>query len=310
MQNKSKILIWLAAVMAVLLIGVVVWSILRSNDYKGQVESANAQNAELKLENEQLQLENEFSAVDAEFQTYEGHAQRIGNDTIAAKYNAAKAKIEQLLQELNNEKGKNKKKVAELQGQINDLRGQIATLKALLRNYIAQVDTLSKENAGLKAEVSEVRQNNAQLSQRVASETQRADALNERMTLAEKLNVTGVGLQALNKKGKNEKNVTKAKQLLVTFTIPQNNSTPVGNKTFYLRLVNPEGQLLGNSGSFSMDGGNVTCTARKNVEYQGDEVAGIHIYWDVNTTLTPGDYTVELFTDGYRLCSKHFNLKK
>ena len=46
------------------------------------------------------------------------------------------------------------------------------------------------------------------------------------MTLAEKLNVTGVTLTALNKKGRKEKNVTKARQLMVTFTIPQNNSTP------------------------------------------------------------------------------------
>ena len=130
------------------------------------------------------------------------------------------------------------------------------------------------------------------------------------MTLAEKLNVTGVSLTPLKKNGKTEKNVTKAKQLMVRFTIPQNNSTPVGDKTIYLRLVNPEGQLLGGAGSFAFEGGSVACTARKTVEYAGDELSGVTIYWDVNTTLTPGDYTVELFTDGYRLTSRRFTLKK
>ena len=130
------------------------------------------------------------------------------------------------------------------------------------------------------------------------------------MTLAEKLNVTGVSLVALKKNGKVEKNVTKAKQLQVTFTIPQNNSTPVGEKTIYLRITNPEGALLGAGGSFPFEGGSVQCTARKTIEYAGEEIPGIHIYWDVNTTLTPGDYTVELFADNYRLASRRFTLRK
>ena len=130
------------------------------------------------------------------------------------------------------------------------------------------------------------------------------------MTLAEKLNVTGVTLTPLKGNGKNEKNITKAKQLKVTFTIPQNNSTPVGSKTIFLRIVNPEGSLLGNAGSFPFEGGSVPCTAKKTIEYEGQEMAGVTIYWDVNTTLNPGDYTVELFADNYRLASRHFTLKK
>ena len=82
------------------------------------------------------------------------------------------------------------------------------------------------------------------------------------MTLAEKLNVTGISLTPLNKRGKNEKNVTKAKQLMVTFTIPQNNSTPVGPKTIYLRLTGPEGTLLGASGTFSFEGQNIQSITR------------------------------------------------
>ncbi len=155
-----------------------------------------------------------------------------------------------------------------------------------------------------------MRERNQQLSTRVANETKRNEALSERMTLAEKLNVTGVTLTPLKKNGKTEKNVTKARQLDVSFTIPQNNSTPVGEKVIYLRIVSPEGSLLGNGGSFSFEGGNVQCTAKKIIEYAGEEIPGIHIYWDVNTTLTPGEYIVELFADNFRLTSRRFTLRK
>lgn len=294
---------WVIAVLAVLLLGAIVFSVFQVTSLKHQVNVAQAENEQLQLTNEQLSLSNEFEAINSEFRQYENQAVQMANDTILAKYTAAKNKVEQLIKELNSEKTKNAKR-------IKDLESQIATLRGLLRNYIAQVDSLTKENAGLRAENQEIKSRNKALNSQVAEISGKNKTLTERMTLAEKLNVTGLTLTPLKKNGKQEKNVTKAKQLKVTFTIPQNNSTPVGAKTIYLRIVNPEGQLLGNAGSFSLEGGNVPCSAKKTIEYTGDEMSGVTIYWDVNTTLTPGDYLVELFADNFRIASRHFTLKK
>ena len=255
------------------------------------------------LTNEQLQLANEYQALNVEFQQYENQSQLLANDSLVTKYAAAKSKVEKLLQELNSEKKKSAQHIKKLQDEIG-------TLKNILRHYVAQIDSLGKENAGLRAENAEIKQRNQQLSNRVATESKRNEILSERMTLAEKLNVTGVTLNALKKNGKIEKNVTKAKQLEVTFTIPQNNSTPVGEKTIYLRITNPEGALLGAGGTFNFEGASLQCTARKTIEYAGEEIGGLRIYWDVNTTLTPGDYTVELFADNFRLISRRFTLRK
>ena len=284
MKGKMSPMIILIIVLAVLLLIAVGFGVTQVASLKSEVNEARLQNEELQLQNEQLQLTNEFDMLNAEFQQYEDQAQRLANDTILAKYTAAKAKVEQLMKELKSEKVKS-------QARINELQNEISTLKGLLRHYIAQIDSLNKENAGLRAENQEIKDQNQRLSSQVQEVTRSNETLSERMTLA-------------------EKNVTKAKQLMVTFTIPQNNSTPVGEKVIYLRIVNPEGQLLGGAGSFPFEGRSIPCTARKSIEYAGDEIAGIKIYWDVNTTLTPGDYTVELFTDGYRLSSRHFTLKK
>ena len=301
--KKFTPIMWVIAVLAVLLLGAIVFSVFQVTSLKHQVNVAQAENEQLQLTNEQLSLSNEFEAINSEFRQYENQAVQMANDTILAKYTAAKNKVEQLIKELNSEKTKNAKR-------IKDLESQIATLRGLLRNYIAQVDSLTKENAGLRAENQEIKSRNQALNSQVAEISGKNKTLTERMTLAEKLNVTGLTLTPLKKNGKQEKNVTKAKQLKVTFTIPQNNSTPVGSKTIYLRIVNPEGQLLGNAGSFSFEGGNVPCSAKKTIEYTGDEMSGVTIYWEVNTTLTPGDYLVELFADNFRIASRHFTLKK
>ncbi len=309
-MNNRKVFIIVGAVLLLLLIGAIVFSVTQVTSLRQEVNEAHAQNEQLQIANDQLQLSNEISAINSEFQHYENQAVELANDTILAKYTAAKAKVEQLMNELKQQKANSQAEINAKNAKIKELQGEIATLRGLLRHYIAQVDSLGKENAGLKAENAEIRTVNESLSTQVQDISQKNEALNQRMTLAEKLNVTGVSLQALNGKGKNEKNVTKAKQFKVTFTIPQNNSTPVGPKTIFMRLISPEGTLLGNAGSFPFEGTSVACSAKKTVEYAGDEISGITMYWDVNTALNPGDYTVELFSDNYRLTSRRFTLKK
>lgn len=302
MKDKNKLFLWITIAAVALLVIAIAFSVVQVTSLKKQVDVAQAENEQLQLTNEQLSLSNEFAAINNQFAQYENQATQIANDTIMAKYTAAKQKVEELIKELNSEKKKSRERVHELEGQI-------ATLRGLLKHYIAQVDSLSKENAGLRSENAEIRTQNEALSSRVQEVNRQNEHLSERMTLAEKLNVTGVTLTALNKKGKTEKKVSKARQLMVTFTIPQNNSTPVGAKTIFLRIVSPEGSLLGNAGSFKFEGGSLPCTAKKVIEYSGEEISGIHMYWDVNTALTPGDYTVELFADNFRLASRHFTLK-
>lgn len=297
--KRLRLTIILGMIAAIAIIGLVIWG----GKQVAQVSELKEQNEQLQLANEQLQLSNEYEALNHEFSQYENQQQLLVNDSIVQKYTAAKAKVERLMQELKNEKTRNAQRIKELQNEIT-------TLKGILRHYVAQIDSLGKENAGLRAENTEIKSQNRQLEARVQSESKKNETLTERMVLAEKLNVTGLMLTGLKKNGKPEKNITKAKQLMITFTIPQNNSTPVGEKTIYARITSPEGALLGNGGTFGFEGATLPCTAKKTIEYAGEEIGGITIYWDVNTALTPGDYTVELFADNYRLASRHFTMKK
>lgn len=274
-----------------------------------QMRKAQAKEAELEqyqLDIAQQQLEQEYNDLNEEFEQFENSRRFITDDSVKRelenRYEAARLQVEKLQQELTSQQRKSAAEIAKL-------RGEIDTLRALLRHYVEEIDRLNKENQQLRTENQEIKEKNTRLESRVNETTRRNEELSERMTLAEKLNVTGLTLTPLNKKGKTEKKVTKATQLRVTFTIPQNNSTPVGEKTIYLRLISPSGQLLGNGGTFPFEGGNVEYSARKTVEYAGEEIGGVTIYWDVNMPLIAGDYTVELFADNFRLISRQFNLR-
>lgn len=270
---------------------------------KKQIDDAKAANEQLMLQNEQLQLKQEYENLSAEFKNYESQTQFLNNDSLLIKYGEAKDKVEKLLTELHTQRITSNKRIKELQGEIETLRG-------IMRHYVQVIDSLGRENAGLRAENEKIRTQNRQLTSQVTQATKENEDLSKRMTLAEKLNVSGVELTALKSNGKTEKKITKAKQLKVSFTIPQNNSTPVGEKTIYMRITSPEGFLLGENGTFPFEGGNVPYTERKTFEYEGQEIPDMAIYWNVNTTLNAGTYTVELFLDDYRLASRNFTFKK
>lgn len=197
LSNKPKLL-WLAIGLVALLVIAVAVSLFQVTSLKLEVNQQKAENEQLQLTNDQLQLANEYEAINSQFAQYENQATQMAGDTILAKYTAAKNKVEQLLQELNSEKVKSQKRISQLQNEISTLRG-------LLRHYIAQVDSLGKENAGLRAENAEIRNENRSLSNRMQEVTRKNETLSERMTLAEKLNVTGVALTPLKKNGKQEK---------------------------------------------------------------------------------------------------------
>lgn len=298
-MNKNAFII--LGVVAALVIGGLAWLLIRQSN---ATQEAAQQVAELQLMNEQLQLTNEYDELSASFEQHEGQMVLFNNDSIRAEYEAAKNKVEELRQELKRRDKLSQERIAQLQAEI-------ATLKGIMRHYVEQINELNQQNEELRRQNETLEQKNRSLSTQVQSTANENKVLSQRMELAEKLNVSSVGLTALKKNGKTEKNITKAKQLMVTFTVPQNNSTPVGKKTIYLRITSPEGNLLsGNGIHFTFEGANLEASAQKVIEYEGQEIAGVKIYWDVNATLNPGSYRVELFADNYRLASRNFEMKK
>lgn len=303
-QKRKRVLLIIGIASSLLVIVAFFGLVLSSKNKELKESQRQVTEAQNQLNAQQMQInELQLMQIDDEYRQIEGQNIMLANDSIVEKYQAARAQIEKLRAELNNEKNKSA-------AQIKKLTDEINTLKGILRDYTARINELMGENDQLKEENSSLKNQNTNLNSQVQNMSRQNEHLTERITLAEKLNVTGVTLTAYNKKNKREKNITKATRLCVTFTIPQNNSTPAGEKTIYLRITTPEGDLLKGGGSFDFEGATLQATARKSIEYANEEIGGVEIYWDVASTLNPGMYTVELFCDNFRLASRQFEMKK
>ena len=305
MNKTQKLIIFGGGGALLCLIALVIILIISNSTRTDQVNEARAEMETLRLANDRLMLTNEFNQLNADFNQYEDQQIYLKNDSLLQQYNEARMKVEGLLAELDEQKKDN----AANRKRIKELEGQIATLKGILKHYLEEIKRLGEENEGLRQEIAQVNERNERLSSQVTKATSENKELAQTVKLAKKLNITGLSLQAYNKKGKIEKNITKAKQLGVSFIVSPNNTASAGMKDFFVRILSPEGVLLGGGDSFDMDGTRIAATAKRQMEYANEELS-VSVYWDVNTTLTPGDYTVEVFADGNRLASRHFTMKK
>lgn len=303
MDKRQKTILFAGIGVIVALIVLAVALIFTNSRQNSEFNEVQAQLDSLQFANDQMKLTNEFNQLNADFKAYEDQQIYLKNDSLVQKYDQARLKVEALLKELNAEKRSN----SQNKQKIKNLEAEIATLKGIVKHYLAEIKRLGEENEGLRKEIEEINQKNEQLSSAVTTATTKNEELTQKVQLAEKLTLTGVSLQAFNKKGKVEKKVKKAKQLGVNLTITPNNTAKPGMKDVFVRITTPEGVLLKGNGSFAYEGAKLEYTAKRQVEYANEELS-TSVYWDVNTSLTAGEYTVEIFIDGNRLASRRFNM--
>lgn len=312
MNKQQKVILFGGIGVVACLVALIIILLINNNQQTQQTDDAQARLDSLAIVNDQLRITNEFNQLNSEFAQYEDQQIYLKNDSLVQQYNAARMKVEGLLKELSDEKKKHGNTAAELaqsRKRIAELQNEIGTLKGIVKHYLEEIKRLGEENAGLKKEIAAVQEQNTALSTQVTQATASNQQLTQTVQLAKKLNVTGVSLKAYNKKGKQEKNITKARQLGVSFTISPNATAAPGLKDFYVRILTPEGTLLGGGPAFKIDGSSVASSAHKQIKYANDEVHEV-VYVDINTTPTAGDYTVEIFCDGYRLASRKFAMSK
>ena len=190
------------------------------------------------------------------------------------------------------------------------MKKELATVRGVLKTYIAQVDSLNKKNSQLQEEnqvvtrkFHEARSNANQLSKE-------KEQLSERVTMASQLDATNIIIKSVNKKGKDEKKVSKVTQLNISFIITKNITAPTGEKSIYVRIAKPDDDVLVKSAGnvFMYENKNIAYSIRKDIEYSGEEQS-VTVYWKVEEFLEAGSYRVDIFADGNLIGKKSFSME-
>lgn len=247
---------------------------------------------------DKLEMENEYERFAVQ---YSEMKTKINNDSIIAQLTQEQMRTQELLEELKRVKSTDAREIARL-------KKELATVREVLRSYVLQVDSLNRMNENLKAENSRVKGELAERNSEIVGLQGEKASLSEKVAIAAQLDATGIQLRMLNKRSKEAKKIKDCKTIQVNFTIAKNVTASNGNRTLYVRLQTPNGDVLNGGGSFEYENRTLEYSMRKTIEYNGEETAVV-TYWNVNEFLSAGEYRVSVFADGNMIGTKTFVLK-
>ena len=237
-----KGLIPLLIIIILALIGGAAWLFMNLQEQK-QVNKDMQELAEL----DKQEMENEYERFALQ---YSEMKTQINNDSIVEQLTQEQMKTQRLLEEL-------KRVKADDAREITRLKKELATVREVLRSYIIQVDSLNRLNESLKEENSRVSAELQQRTAQVAGLNSEKASLSEKVAIAAQLDATNINLTLLNKRDKPTKKLKDTKKMQVTFTITKNVTASNGNRTVYVRIQNPGGNVLSGGGSFPYENKNL-----------------------------------------------------
>ncbi len=244
------------------------------------------------------EMENEYERFALQ---YSEMKTQINNDSIVAQLTQEQLRTQQLLEELKKVKADDAREIARL-------KRELATVRAVLRDYVMQIDSLNRLNENLKRENTRVTAELEQRTQQVVGLSSEKASLSEKVAIAAQLDATNISLTLLDKKDRAMKKpkLKDCRKMQVSFTITRNVTASNGNRTVYVRIQNPGGNVLGGGGTFPFENRDIECSARKVVEYTGEET-NVSVYWPVTQMLENGQFRVSIFADGHMIGSRTFN---
>lgn len=288
-STKSKGWIYaILGILAVIIIGLSCWLI----SLKGDLNS---------LENEKEQQRADFQAeVDSLLRVHNELKANYGelSAQLAEKDSIIQADAEEI------------KKLLDSQWDYNRIKRKVTELQAISQNYIHQLDSLYVVNQELVAENERIREEVQEERKQNRNLQRQTEELTNKVNLATVLRIYNLTADAVRFKGGSHETETdkagRAERVRVMFTIGQNDLVDPGTKVFYLRIADPNKQIItkgmGDEYAFTYHGELLQYTEKITVNYENKE-KDVRAYYikPSGKDMLPGFYFVDIYDNNDNL---------
>ena len=229
------------------------------------------------------------------------------NDSIELQ----KQKVTLLLSELQDSEKRRKYTSRELY----KMKKEAQTLRNVMKNYVYKVDSLNTLNKELQATIKVKDNTITKVSgERDILKTQ-TENLSKTIEKGSKLRIVNLTAEAIRVRNSGSfSETTRSKrtdQIKSCFTIVENTISEAGSKTFYMRVISPEGNVLVNTKSSIIDvaESSIEISISRTIYYQNNAVDLCMFYEKAIETLPEGDYKTEIYTEGTLVGTTTFALR-
>jgi myosin heavy subunit len=291
-QNNHSKLKAIIGILAVLLIGSLIYIFKLTSDAKGLEKSV----VEIRSEKESVlkdlaDLKTTYDAAIAE------------NTSMSDELIAERDKVVKLMAELKSSKGDN--------ASLQKYKTQFKALEAKMKDLMVQVDVLKKENQALTTKIDStnvVLEDNKKYNQVLVGQN---EELSKTVELGSKLTVTNLKTASYKVRSSGKQIATdrasRTDMLKVNFTIAENKIAKSGDKTYYVQVIDGKSNVLGDKATISFGDKSLTYSFTTTVKYENKTV-------EVSEQLpgkdfAKGTYFVNVFDKGELVSKSSFSLR-
>jgi hypothetical protein len=288
-QNRTKNIIIALLVLAVVVVG---YLLTRTS---GQVDD---------LEAEKANMINELEQMRSELLT-----QQSDNDSMTVYIEAESQRLAAIIDSISAVSEANSKELAGMKRRVSGLRAQNKKL-------IAQVDSINKAYQALEIEKQQVEENLEEEVVKNAELTDENTVLKKDVAVGSMLQLSKMNASAYkvrsNGKEKETNSAGSADRIKACFTVAKNLIAEKGERVVYMRVTTPDLKVIAAQGeddnTFRFNGKPLMYSAKQALFYEQDIIESC-INMDKESDFVAGEYSIELYTEGYMLGSTKVVLK-
>ena len=199
--------------------------------------------------------------------------------------------------------------IAQLKTENENLTAQTVTLSKEKEVLVQEKQTFIDENTGLKTE-------KEKLNQTVADYTTKNEELVKKVRTGAQLKAMNLQVYAVKANGKvqdgGKYRAKRVDQLKFAFTLPANAITEQDNKEIMVRIMDADGAVITDSATgssvFDFGGKEMAFTTKGTVAYTNND-QNVEMLYSRGTPYRPGAYTVELYSEGFKIGTGNFTIK-
>jgi hypothetical protein len=209
--------------------------------------------------------------------------------------------------------------VDQLEADVESLRrykNEVYKLRKERQELLARADSLMTANEQLAAEKAQVENELSEEQAKTEALTEDKKQLETKVEAGSKLEAYEIIAGAVKIKGDSEKitdRANKADKIKTCFVLSKNRIAKSGDKVIWVRLLDPEGNLIGkgiDEYAIEVGGEKVVCSEKKSVYYE-NEATDVCVYVDKPADgFMEGAYTVEIYCEGEMIGSQDVDLRK
>lgn len=290
----------IAIIIALLSIIVIIQSIKIYLDYQDKVEV----NEQLATTEEDLATTmQQLKDIQTELTEKITEIEKLGGDI--TELQKAKAEVDAELRTTRSRTSRN----------IKELKDRVEGYEQLLTLKDEELEKLKSLNKELYTENTTLKTTQNKLSDSINRISAKTETLATQVAIASQLKAENIKTVSVNSRGRERTSPFRSKQLetlKVEFSIAENKVAPIEGKKIMIKVTDENGQVIFDvakgSGTFMLNGKEEFYTAAQEILFDNTGQKLTYLY-EKGSEYATGNYTVDIFTDGYLMGQVEFKVK-